>query len=182
MTSRRFLFLQSSARAEGNSAALAHLAASFLPADAVQEWRDLNAPALPAFHDLRHGESYGPLEGLAADLAARTLAASDIVFMAPLYWYGLPAPAKLYLDHWSHWLRLPELGFKSGMAGKTLWLVMAHSGSTPAEIAPAVDTLRFSAAYMGMAWGGVLLADANAPGDWQTDQAALTQARGFFTA
>lgn len=182
MAPRRFLFLQSSARAEGNTLALARLAARALPPATAQNWRDLNAPALPAFHDLRHGGSYGPLPAPLADLAQATLAASDIVFVAPLYWYGLPAPAKLYLDHWSHWLRAPDLGFKAAMAGKTMWLIMAHSGSTPAEIAPAVDGLRFSANYMAMRWGGVLLTDANAPGDWQKDQAAQDQAKRFFTA
>ena len=182
MPQRRFLFLQSSARAAGNSAALARLAAEHLPADTVQDWRDLSSPALPAFHDLRHGSSYGPLQGPIADLAAATLAATDIVFVAPLYWYGLPAPAKLYLDHWSHWLRIEEMGFEAGMAGKTLWLVMAHSGSTPAEIAPAVEALRLSGVYLAMRWGGALLTDANAPGDWQKDAAAQVNARHFFPA
>ena len=45
MPQRRFLFLQSSARAAGNSAALARLAAEHLPADTVQDWRDLSSPA-----------------------------------------------------------------------------------------------------------------------------------------
>ena len=184
MTPRHFLFLQSSARPEGNSLGLARLAASFLPESAGLIWRDLNDPALPPFHDRRHGSgiAYGPPEAGAAELAAQTLEATDIVFVAPLYWYGLPAPAKLYLDHWSHWLRLPDLNFKARMAGKTLWLVMAHAGSTPEEIAPAIGTLHGSANYMSLKWGGVLLADANAPGGWRKDQSALAAARHFFAA
>jgi NAD(P)H-dependent FMN reductase len=182
MTARHFLFVQSSARDAGNTVALARLAASHLPSDTTQDWRDLNTPALPAFHDLRHGGSYGPLHGPVADLAAATMAATDIVFVAPLYWYSLPAPAKLYLDHWSHWLRIKDMDFKARMAGKTVWLVMAHSGSTPAEIAPAVEGLRLSAVYMAMHWGGALLTDANAPGDWQKDAVAQEQAAQFFTA
>ena len=129
----RFLFLQSSARPEGNSLGLARLAASFLTANTGLIWPDLNDPALPPFHDPRRasGSAYGPPEAGAAELAAQTLEATDIVFVAPLYGYGLPAPAKLYLDHWSHWLRLPDLNFKARMAGKSLWLVMAHAGSPP---------------------------------------------------
>ena len=182
MTTQKFLFLQSGARGEGNSLALARHAASFLPDTTEQTWRDLTDPALPVFQDLRHGGSYGPLEGAAVELAAQTLTATDIVFVAPLYWYGLPASAKLYLDHWSHWLRMPDLEFKARMAGKRLWLVMAHSGSTPEEIAPAVDTLRHSAAYLRMVWRGALLVHANAPGSWQHDQTAVAEAQHFFTA
>ena len=136
MTNRRFLFLLSSARSGGNTESMARAAAAALPPDATQDWCDLTKAALPAFEDLRHGASYGPLSAPMADLAERTMQASDLVFVAPLYWYGLPAPAKLYLDHWSHWMRLPDLGFKSRMAGKRAWLIMAHAGSSEAETAP----------------------------------------------
>lgn len=178
--SRKFLFLVSSARGEGNTVSLARQAAQSLPADATQDWRDLTG-ALPAFEDHRHDAGYGPLAPQAVTLAEATMACTDLVFVAPLYWYGLPAPAKLYLDHWSHWMRRPELDFKTRMRGKNVWLVMAHSGSTPAEIAPALDSLRLSAEYLAMHWRGALLTDANAPGDWQKDEAARTRATQFFT-
>ncbi|MDE3078860.1 MAG: NAD(P)H-dependent oxidoreductase, partial [Paracoccaceae bacterium] len=138
-TPRRFLFLKASARTGGNTEALARAAA--LPDGAEAVWRDLTQPALPPFEDLRHGAGYGAPEAHAAVLSDETRRASDIVFVAPLYWYGLPAPAKLYLDHWSHWMRLDD-GFKAAMAEKTIWLVMAHSGSSPEQIRPAVDSLR----------------------------------------
>lgn len=176
---RRYLFLQSSARPGGNAEAVARLAAAHLTSEA-QDWRDLTSPALQPFQDLRHGAVYGPPEGVALDLVTATLAATDLVMVAPLYWYGLPAPAKLYLDHWSHWMRLPDLNFKPLMQQKTMWLVMAHASSSPEEIAPAVETLRLASAYLGMAWGGTLLVDANAPGAWAEDKAALMQAEGFF--
>lgn len=182
MTDRRFLFLLSSARSGGNSEMLAREAAAFLPVDVAQSWYNLTAPALPAFEDLRHGASYGPLSPAMAELADLTLQASDLVFVAPLYWYSLPAPAKLYLDHWSHWMRRPELNFKARMAGKRAWLIMAHAGSTEAEIAPAREGLRLATAYVGMVWGGALICDANAPGDWQKDPQAQSTAKHFFAA
>ncbi len=178
---RRFLFLQASARPDGNALAVARQAASFLPKAVAQDWHDLNSPALEPFEDLRHGgPGYGPPSGVAGALAQATVAASDIVLVAPLYWYGLPAPAKLYLDHWSHWMRVPALGFRAAMADKRMWLVMSHAGSTPAERAPALEGLRLASAYLGMGWGGVLLVDANSPGQWQDDPSALAQAAGFF--
>lgn len=100
----------------------------------------------------------------------------------PLYWFSPFTAAKLYLDHWSHWMRLPDLNFKPLMWEKTMWLVMAHASSSPEEIAPAVGTLRLSAEYLGMAWGGALLVDANAPGAWAEDTAAVERAKGFFPA
>lgn len=180
-TARHFLFLCASARPNGNTLALARRAAAALPAGTEQTWRDLTDPALPPFHDRRHGDHYAAPKGIAADLMRDTLAATDLVFVAPLYWYGLPAPAKLYLDHWSHWMRVPATGFKAAMPTKRVWLVMAHSGSTLEQIAPAVECLRFSAEYMNAPLAGVLLGDANAPGEIAADTAALAAADRFFT-
>lgn len=177
---RRFLFLLASARSGGNSETLARQAADGLPPDVPQVWLDLHKTSIPRFQDLRHPDRFGPLEGVAASLAEETLSATDIVLVAPLYWYSLPATAKLYLDHWSHWMRVPELRFKECMAQKTLWLVMAHSGSSPDEISPVVEGLRLTAKYLNTKWGGALLGDANAPGDIANDKAALTEAQTFF--
>lgn len=178
---RQFLFLLSSARPQGNTLTLARVAAESLPPGTTQEWRDLTDPALPAFHDRRHGDRYGPPDPVAAGLMQATLAATDLVFAAPLYWYGLPAPAKLYLDHWSHWMRI-DPGFKPAMAAKRIWLILTHSGSTPEEIAPAVDCVRFSARYMGATFAGTLLGYCNAPGEILADARALAAARTFFAA
>lgn len=179
---RHFLFLLSGGRPGGNTETLARRAAAALPAQVAQTWRDLSAPLLPAFHDRRHGDRYDAPTGVSATLLADTLDATDIVVVAPLYWYGLPAPAKLYLDHWSHWMRVPETGFKAAMPGKRVWLVLVHSGSTPEQIRPAVDCLRFSAEYMGAPFMGSLIGYANAPGEILADSAALAEADRFFPA
>ncbi len=180
MPDRHFLFLTASARPNGNSELLARTAAAALPPQTEQVWHDLTATPLPAFHDLRHDAGYGPPQGHAATLATATMAASDVVIVAPLYWYSLPAPAKLYLDHWSHWMRHTPLAFKPAMPGKRLWLIMAHAASAPDEIAPAITPLRLSALYMGMIWAGALLGDANRPGEVAADTAAMTRAKTFF--
>jgi NAD(P)H-dependent FMN reductase len=180
MSDRHFLFLLSSGRRHGNSETLARHAAARLPADVPQTWRWLSDPMLPAFADRRHGDRYDAPTGIAATLLAETLTASDIVFVAPLYWYALPGVAKLYLDHWSHWMRMPELGFKPAMAQKRMWLVMSHASSQRHEISPAIETLRLSADYLQMDFSGILLGDANAPGEVSGDLAAMSAAERFF--
>jgi NAD(P)H-dependent FMN reductase len=92
MTNRRFLFLLSSARSGGNTESMARAAAAALPPDATQDWCDLTTDALPAFEDLRHGASYGRLSAPMADLAERTMQASDLVFVAPCTGMAYPPP------------------------------------------------------------------------------------------
>jgi multimeric flavodoxin WrbA len=110
-----------------------------------------------------------------------TLAATGIVIASPLYWYSVSASAKLYLDHWSGWLRVGETGsFRAQMREKTLWGVSVYSGDDPSDADPFLGTLRKSADYFPMRWGGLLLGQGNRPADVLQDTATLARAKTFF--
>ncbi|MEU9403803.1 NAD(P)H-dependent oxidoreductase [Streptomyces sp. SID4985] len=179
---RRFLFVLGSARTEGNTEFLARAAAEQLPSGVEQEWLRLTELPLPEFADLRHDSDHvrpAP-DTPAGRLLDATLAATDVVIASPLYWYSVSYLTKHYLDHWSGWLRIPGLGFKEHMAGRTLWGVTALAGANPSVADPLVGTLNNSAAYMGMRFGGVLLGNGSAPGDVRQDTDALARAKTFF--
>ncbi|MEV1020212.1 NAD(P)H-dependent oxidoreductase [Streptomyces sp. NPDC050264] len=181
MTHREFLFVLGSSRADGNTEILARRAAEQLPPGVGQRWIDLAAHPLPDFEDLRHDSDHvRPKGDDVALLLDATLAATDIVIASPLYWYSVSASTKRYLDYWSGWLRTPGLDFKATLAGRTLWGVtaLAHEEEVVAE--PLVGTLRNSAAYMGMRFGGVLLGNGSKPGDVHKDVAASARAKTFF--
>jgi multimeric flavodoxin WrbA len=181
MTTRNFLFLLGSSRAGGNTELLARKAAEQLPPDAGQRWIDLAAHPLPDFEDLRHDSDHVRPEGDdAALLLDATLAATDIVIASPLYWYSVSASTKRYLDHWSGWLRTPGIDFKATLAGRTLWGVTALAHEEEVVADPLIGTLRNSAAYMGMRFGGVLLGNGSRPGDVHKDEEALARAKTFF--
>ncbi|MFJ9693162.1 flavodoxin family protein [Kitasatospora sp. NPDC101183] len=181
---RSFLFLDASSREEGNTRRLARLAAeASLPAGAEQRWLRLDEHPLPPFEDRRHdGDGvYAEPTGHARTLLDATLAATDLVFVAPVYWYALPSSAKLYLDHWSGWMRVPGVDFLPRMAGRTLWGVTVLAG-VPEKAEPLIGTLRLTAAYMDMRFGGVLLGNGSRPGDVEGDERALVEAKSFFAA
>ncbi|MFH8380168.1 flavodoxin family protein [Kitasatospora sp. NPDC018058] len=179
---RRFLFLDASARADGNSGQLARLAAeSSLPVGAEQHWLRLADHPLPPFQDLRHtGDGrYPEPAGHERTLLEATLAATDLVFVAPLYWYSLPTTAKLYLDYWSAWFRVPGVDFRARMRGGTVWGVTALATEDD-KAEPLIGALRLTAEYMGMRWGGALLGNGTRPGDVLRDERALIAAKSFF--
>lgn len=177
-----YLFLLTGSRRGGNTEALARRAAAGLADDTPRTWLRLSDLPLPAFEDIRHSGDgiYPPPEANGQTLLDATLAATDLVFIAPLYWYGLPTAAKLYLDHWSGWMRIPGVGFKARMAGKTMWVVTVYSDTDSRMADPLFDTLRLSAEYMEMAWGGSLLGYGNLPGDIFKDEQALARADQFL--
>ncbi|MDQ0832753.1 multimeric flavodoxin WrbA [Streptomyces achromogenes] len=181
MTRRNVLFVLGSSRPDGNTESLARAAAEQLPSDAEQTWISLAEHPLPDFADQRHDiDHVRPTEGSAALLLDATLAATDIVIASPLYWYSVSAQTKRYLDHWSGWLRTPGLGFETTLAGRTLWGVTVLADEQPSVADPLVGTLRNSAAYLGMRFGGVLLGNGSKPGDVLNDTDALARAKTFF--
>lgn len=178
---RSFLFIVASGRRLGNAEQLAREAAKALPRDAPARWMALVDFQLPPFEDRRHPEPrFAPPVGAELELLNATLAASDIVLVAPVYWYSLPASAKLYLDWWTAWLRAEGVDFKKRMAGKKMWAVVAISDDNHAMAAPLTESLRLSAEYMGMTWKGALIGEGNRPGDVANDARAMAAAKRFF--
>jgi len=180
----RFLFLLGSTRRGGNTEQLARLAASSLPKDVEVRFLALSDLPLPPFFDLRHEKGLGhlPLSGNAARLAEETLWATDLVIAAPTYWYSLPAQVKLYLDHFSGFLRVQSLDFKARMKGKRMWAITVNADD-PSESGASdllVATLERTAAYLGMDFRGALVGHGNRPGEVLGDERAVLFARRFF--
>ncbi len=183
MTQRKFVFILGSARLDGNTEHIARRAASTLPETVDRRWLRLSEHPLPPFEDIRHHETrkYEITSEHEKVLLDATLSASDLVIASPVYWYSLSASTKLYLDYWSGWMRLPDVEFKKRMAAKTLWAISALSdGESTAGAQPLIETLRLSAEYMDMRWGGVLLGYGNRPGDVLNDADSITRAGRFF--
>ncbi len=177
---RSFLFLLASARSGGNTQLLAQAAAKQLPPETGQRWLNLAQLPLRDYVDARHADAPWPEQDNEELLREATLSASDIVIASPLYWYSLSSYAKRYLDYWSKWRATPDSGFRSKMAGRTLWGVtaMAHREEVVAE--PVVLTLHHTAAYTGMRFGGVLLGNGSRPGQVLEDEQAAIRAKAFF--
>ena len=181
---REILFVLGSARYGGNTEHLARHAARSLPDSVKQNWIHLLDHRLPLFEDIRHHESrrYSLASESEKVLLDATLAATDIVIASPVYWYSISAATKLYFDHWSGWMRLEGIDFKQRMASKTLWGIAALSDDDWSGAQPLIDTLKLSADYMHMKWGGVLLGYGNRPGDVMNHADSLERAATFFAA
>lgn len=178
----RFLFLNATTREPGqigNSETLARHAAAQLPAGTEQSWLKLADLELPAFVDLRHTAGTYPMPaGDAKTLLDATLAATDLVFVSPVYWFSIPSPLKTYLDHWSGWLRVPGLDFKEKMAGKRLWVISTSGNRERAQ--PMFDSYRLCAEFLGLQAMPPLWGKGGAPDAVLADHDALAAAAKYF--
>lgn len=177
-----FLFLNGSTRPPaqtGNTVTLARLAAQGLPTIHQQTWLDLARLSIADFEDLRHSVGTYPMpKGDEKVLLDATLAATDLVFVSPVYWFSIPSPLKRYLDHWSGWMRVPELDFKSRMNGKNLWVITTSGSREKAQA--MLDSYRLCADFLGLHWQGELWGKGGAPDAILGDSQACTAAPGFL--
>lgn len=178
----KFLFLNASTREPGhigNSETLARRAAAALSADTKQTWVKLADLELPPFVDLRHTAGTYPMPMAdAKSLLDATLAATDLVFVSPVYWFSIPSPLKTYLDNWSAWLRVPGLDFKEAMAGKRLWVIATSGNREKAQ--PMLDSYRLCAEFLGMDWQEPLWGKGGAPDAVLADGEAMAAAERYF--
>jgi NAD(P)H-dependent FMN reductase len=186
----RVLFLVSSPREDSNSQALAQVAAQSLPSHAQAVWLHLREYPLEPFLDLRHvvpinpdfplSGGYSAATGNAQRLLEETLSATHLVFVAPVHWYSVPTLLKRYLDEWSAWLRIPNLGFKAQMGQKRYFAIAVSSAGSPEEAEPLFATLELSARYFGASLERRLLGRGSKPNDVLADTVTLEAAKVFF--
>ena len=179
---KHYLFLVASTREPGhvgNTEWLAQQAAAALPTDARQTWVRLADIAIPPFVDVRHtAGNYPRPEGAMGDLLQHTLDCTDLVLVAPVYWFSFPSTLKAYLDRWSAWLRIPEVPFKDTMRGKRMHLITTSGDRAKAQ--PMIDSTRLCAAFLSMELAGVLWGKGGAPRAVEADVDAVREAQGYF--
>jgi len=177
-----FLFLVASTREPGhvgNTEWLARRAAAGLPADATQTWLHLAQLPMQPFTDQRHtaGTYPWPEDGLRTLLDA-TMACTDLVLVAPVYWYSFPSSLKTYLDHWSAWMRVDGLPFKAEMAKKRMHLITTSGNRAKAQ--PMIDSTQLCAEFLAMPFAGLLWGKGGPPDAVQSDAEAGAAADRFF--
>jgi NAD(P)H-dependent FMN reductase len=177
-----FLFLVASTRESGhlgNTEWLARQAAAHLPAGAAQTWLHLSQLQLPPFVDVRHTvREYPAPQGDMKTLLDATMACTDLVLVAPVYWYSMPSTLKTYIDHWSAWMRIPGLPFKEAMAKKRLHLVCTGGNREKAQ--PMIDSIKLCAAFLSMNYAGELWGKGGPPDAVKADAQAALAAPTFF--
>ncbi len=180
--SRKFLFLVANAREPGqpgNTEWLARQAAAALPPGDSQRWLALGGLQVPAFVDRRHTAGEYPLpDGDLRTVFDAMREATDIVLVAPVYWYSFPAVLKAVMDHWSGWIRVPGVPFKAEMAGKTFRLVTTSGNREKAQ--PMIDSARLCAEFFEARWAGALWGKGGPPRAVEADAQAVEAARTFL--
>lgn len=177
----RIALLISSHRRGGNAEVLAEEALKALkyPAEVDRIW--LFEHRIEPFADWRHDDGPPPvIEDDYDEILDRVLAADVLLFAAPVYWYSMPGVLKDFLDRWSGSLRDPKRDFRARMEKKLVYLATMVSDEDRSVARPLIESLKLTARYLGMRWGGVAVGYGSRPGDVLKDKQGMEEARRLF--
>jgi len=106
----------------------------------------------------------------------RRVAEADIlVFGAPVYWQGLPAQLKAFVDRWSCYYTNPML--LDGMRGKVFAALVPHGAPDPDHHKWVTDPIQVWAAHFEAPYAGHVSVTAQKAGLVATMPEVLAQAR-----
>lgn len=172
----RLCVLFSSSRAGGNSEQLGDAVLSPLPAGAVDRIYLRQFRVEPVV-DCRHEPPSPEWRDDYPQLVRRMLRAEALLIVTPTYWYSLPGHLKNFMDRWTASMRDPGLVFRERMRDRPLFLAVVHGDDEPEAAAPVIESLRLTARYLEMRWGGYVCGRGNRPGDLVRDPVTLEAAR-----
>ena len=170
----KVLALYGSSRKHGNSELLA---------DKVLENIEHTKRYLTDYHitpidDKRH-EPGGFSDSLDDDykrLISEFLEHDVVIYVTPVYWYGMSGLMKNFVDRWTESLRDRELQFKEKMQGIEPYVVIA-GGDLPYEKAkPLVQQFELIFDFMSVKLEDWIIGDGNKPGDVLNDETAMRAA------
>ncbi|RYL97094.1 flavodoxin family protein [Sporolactobacillus sp. THM7-7] len=159
-----------SIRDNGNSERLADIALQDLEVTKVF-LKDYHIPPISDWNQAK------PLHAEKDDypsLIRKQMLADIILFVTPVYWYGLSSLLKLYIDRWSETLRDPSLpDFKEKMKGKEVHLITVGGDYPYVKALPMIQQMQFICDFLQMTFGSYIIGKGDKKGEVLTDKNAL---------
>ncbi|MFC4101388.1 flavodoxin family protein [Paenibacillus xanthanilyticus] len=129
--------------------------------------------------DYRHTEPGAYPEDDYRSILDGVLGADTLVIATPIYWYGISAPLKLFIDRWSQSLREDRQGFLEAIRGKRAYLIAVGDDEPGRKGLPIVEQFRHIFDFVGVELAGYALAEGNKPGDVLADAQSLAVIDGW---
>ncbi|NER41532.1 flavodoxin family protein [Bacillus megaterium NBRC 15308 = ATCC 14581] len=127
--------------------------------------------------DMRHDElGFTNQQDDYYDIAKKMAAHDTILFVTPLYWYGMSGLMKNFVDRWSERIRDSTIKFKEQMKNKRVYVVVVGCRGASVIALPPIMLFQYIVDFIGSSFSGYIIGEANAPGDIAKDVKAQKQA------
>lgn len=166
--------LNGSARAGGNTEKLTEIALSGL---AYKEIILRDKRILPIL-DQRHEEGgFQPVDDDYEQVIQEVLEYDTLLFVTPVYWYGISGVLKNFIDRWSQSLRDSRYDFKGQIAGKKAYVIVVGGDNPRIKALPLIEQLKYTFEFVGITFEGYIIGKASKPGEILQDEQALLEAK-----
>ncbi|UQS83611.1 flavodoxin family protein [Bombilactobacillus thymidiniphilus] len=173
---KKILLFNSSTHDPSNSAILAKLVLKGLDYQDI----NLNNVQIGDVQDFRFASSWPRQDDDYYRISEQLQAADVIVLATPVYWYGVAATLKRFIDRWSESLKVDD-NFRAAMQGKQIVLVIVGGDNPIVKGQPIVEQFNYICEFLGMELLTSVIGEANRPNTIQNDSHALSQAEAANT-
>jgi multimeric flavodoxin WrbA len=158
-------------RANGNTEILAERAIQGVTVDKIY----LRDYRIQPIEDLRHtSQGFQEIGDDYSAIIDRVLENGTLLFVTPIYWYGMSGLMKNFIDRWSQTLRDSKRPhFKESMAAKTAYVITAGGDEPLLKGLPLIQQFQHIFDYFGTTFAGYIIGKGNRPGDIADDREAL---------
>ncbi len=169
----KILAIYGSSRDNGNNEQLAEIVLNGLNAEKVH-LRDYHIQAIV---DGRHTEEgFCKVEDDYEDIINKVIDHEILLFVTPIYWYGMSGIMKNFIDRWSQILRDSRYTFKETMAKKHAYVIAVGGNQPKIKGLPLIQQFNYIFGFMNMPFNGYILGQGSKPGEIMNDTTALKQA------
>ena len=98
-----------------------------------------------------------------------------ILFVTPLYWYGMSGIMKNFIDRWYQIMREQHYDFKEKMSQKKVYVIIVGGGAKMTGL-PLVQQFKYIFDYLSITFAGYILGNAKEANEILRDQAAVFSA------
>lgn len=114
-------------------------------------------------------------------LISEILSYDVIIYVTPIYWYGMSGVMKHFIDRFTESLRDDELSFKERMQNIKHFAVIVGGDSPYEKGKPLVKQFEYIFDFIGAKLDGWIIGDGNKPGEVLEDEKALEAAKEMNT-
>lgn len=170
------LVIYGSSRPNGNTEQLAKIMLDQVDIEEIY----LRDKKITPITDLRHdSEGFSRLNDDYYEVVEKMLSHDQILFVNPVYWYGMSGHMKLFIDRWSESLADRELKFKEKMKGKKMYVLAVGGDNPKIKALPLIMQFQHTFDFVGASFEDYVIGEANKPGDILSDEGAIKKARAL---
>ncbi len=165
-----------SSRKKSNSEQLAKIMIDGLDAEEVY----LRNKTVQPIVDMRHDpQGFSNVGDDYYEILNRMMIHEKIVFVTPLYWYGMSGLMKNFIDRFSETLRDSTMSFREQMKEKKMYVVIVGGDNPKLKGLPLIMQFTHIFDFFGASFEGYLIGKARTPGEILEDKEAIAQAKRY---